>query len=286
MKIHNAIIAITQLKEEIEKQEQRALKENLKKLELKKKQELDKKKPFEFKTDKRLKEKEIKESEHPLLGKIKVVIGPNRTGSISVREGYDPEVLAENFMNSYSLKREYKDRIVNHIQQIIHRNTLQGLQKDDESPESEGGNRSMSRELKSITEESEYIKEQNFFNIPISKNKFGSVNAMQAQTIRQTYTEVENEDPNQNMMSPHFRGQPVGYPDANFGIRNNRAQPDTKSPNFASKNDNRKELSEDSDEKVEFNGFSPESSGAVHRRGSAASSFYAKPIENNKMPKR
>lgn len=44
---------ISSLKDEIEKEEQRVLKENLKKLEMKKKKEVEKIKPFELKTDKR-----------------------------------------------------------------------------------------------------------------------------------------------------------------------------------------------------------------------------------------
>jgi hypothetical protein len=112
------------LKEEIEKQEELALKENLKQAEIKKKNALDKKKPFDLMTEKRPIEKENKKIENPVIGKVKVVLGPNRTPTITVYEGISPEIMAINFMKSHSIKKEHKPKIINHIQQVIDQKML------------------------------------------------------------------------------------------------------------------------------------------------------------------
>lgn len=118
-------IAILHLKEEIDKQEEQALKENLKQAEIKKKKALDRKKPFDLMTEKRPIEKENRKFENPIIGKVKVVLGPTRTPTITVYEGVSPETMAINFMKSHSIKKEHKAKIINHIQQVIDQKMLQ-----------------------------------------------------------------------------------------------------------------------------------------------------------------
>lgn len=254
-------------------------------MEQKKKEALDKKKPFELQTDKRMKEKEEKQQEHPVLGKLKVVLGPNRKGVIVVREGDDPRTLAENFISSYAVaKKDHKESVIRGIQQILdqYANKSNEKYRPNESSSSEYENRSMSNDLKAFTEDSELIREQNYFNIPV-KAPFTSAHQQPIRPPRRVREEIENENPN-DLMSPHFRGESIehsskiDYHPGNFNYESK------KSPDF--KPSTQSEGSRTSSEKVNFVGFSPESSDKNHGRSSVANSFYVPPIENTKVAKR
>lgn len=109
---------ISQIKEEIEKEEQQVLRANLKKIEMKKKNKQENLKPFELKTGQRIIEKQIKQKEHPVIGRVTVKLGPNRSGKIIVRQGDDPTTLARNFIHSYSLKQSDFEYLVDSIKNV------------------------------------------------------------------------------------------------------------------------------------------------------------------------
>jgi len=231
-------------------------------------------------TDKRVKEKQINKSEHPILGKVKVVLGPNRTGLISVREGYDPEQLAESFMNSYSIKKDHKDKIINHIKQVINQKLMKDAKKNMSSPESEQ-NISLSNDMQSITEESpEDNSDKKYVNIPVS-HSFGQ-NNLPSRNVGYVNPPNENSNPNSYMMSPHFREQSLEtseHADHHAYVQKYSLD---KSPSFAPMDQNPRE----SREQIEFEGFSPESSGPLPRRGSVVNNFLPQPIESTKSEKR
>ncbi|CAI2378007.1 unnamed protein product [Moneuplotes crassus] len=259
--------SIQHLKEEVEKEEQRALKENLKKMELKKKQALDKKKPFDLKTEKRPQEKEILKKEHPIIGQVKVMLGPTRTGNIAVREGCDPEKVAENFMHSYSVPQKHKETIIARISQVISQKAkLDSQKKVYHAAEMEED----SNNLQSASEESEAINGNNFFNIPDQNHEFSESPNVPTRFGEINRNETENENPNTQMMSPHFRGQDLYVQQPVYQNNINYA----KTPQLQL------------DEKIEFEGFSPKSSETLSRRGSLAHHSNGKLIDSSKSKKR
>ena len=177
----------------------------MKKLEQKKKDKLDKQKPFDLNTERRNKEKEEKDIKNPVIGSIKILVNPGKDGILYIREGADPNKLATSFINSYSLKKEQKESIVLEINRIIEQYKMKQLRKINES-NNNLGNRSMLNEIKFITEGSNSTNEMNYFNIPQSKNEYIDRFKMPINYAVASSNDVENEDPNEHLMSPYFRG--------------------------------------------------------------------------------
>jgi hypothetical protein len=239
------------LKQEIELQEQKAMKENIRKYEIRKKQSLDKKKPFDLMTEKRPVEKENNKNSHPVIGNLKITLGPHRSGTIVIREGCDPDILAENFIISYSISRDHKPAIIGKITQFLDHKLLSNAKKMEHNSE-----KSYLNNLKSVTDISE--DNGNYFNIP-SNSK--------ALPLRQFIS--ENDDPNNNMMaSPHFRGQSAELSDRKKRNAYNQMQP---RPNTININD-------------EFNSSPDEENNA--KQGDAFNSFHGNLIDPSKAGKR
>ena len=269
-------LAIQHLTEEVEKEEQRLFKENLKKIELKKKQALERKKPFDLMTERRQKEKEIQKIEHPSIGNVKVQLATNRTGKIVVREGDEPELLADNFMALYSLPRIHKQTIINKINQVFARKALLESQKRDQK--SYNIEENSSRNLNSGTEESDANSGRKFFNIPSQeKISYSGTIGEPVKAVRPIVSEAENENPNQNMMSPHFRGQ------SNEQYENQMAYHNIPPQNQKYEPQNPKLQLEDPGE---FVGFSQESSESYMRRGSASQNSDGKLLYSSRNSKR
>ena len=172
---------------------------------------LDKKKPFDLNTERRNKEKEEKEIKNPVIGSLKIIVAPGKEGTLYIREGADANKLATSFINSYSLKKEQKDSIIIQINKIFEQYKQKQLKKR-EINNANFGNRSMINELKFIAEENNSIDEQNYFNISQNKNEYIERKKMPINYIASTSNDVENEDPNEHLMSPYFRGNTTDNP--------------------------------------------------------------------------
>ena len=71
-------------------------------------------------TAKRVVEKEEKKTK--IIGKLSVIVGPNRRGDIVVREGDNLQILVRSFMASYGLKRELTPTIMQSLEVLIKNN--------------------------------------------------------------------------------------------------------------------------------------------------------------------
>lgn len=227
-------------------------------------------------TERRQKEKEIQKLEHPSIGNVKVQLGTNRTGKIVVKEGDDPEFLAENFMALYSLPRIHKQTIINKINQVFTRKTLIETQK--KSQNSYSLEEDSSRNQNSGTEEPNVIQGETFFNIPKEKVNYSGTIGKPVRLVRPMEGEVENENPNQNMMSPHFRGPSV----EKYEQKQENYQNISKPNKYCQPQNPKLQL----ENPGEFIGFSPESSESFVRRGSVTHNSHGKLLNSSKNSKR
>ena len=80
----------------------------------------------------------------------------------------------------------------------------------------------MINELKFIAEENNSIDEQNYFNISQNKNEYIERKKMPINYIASTSNDAENEDPNEHLMSPYFRGNTIDNPSRMEQQKDNR----------------------------------------------------------------
>lgn len=247
------VLAVEHLRDEIERQEEKAMKENLRKMEEKKKQALDKKKPFDLMTEKRPLEKKIHKNAHPVIGNVKIRLGPHNVGTICVREGYDEDQLAENFITSYNVNVKHKDAIILKIREVMKKNEINKSSKAP-PPQTYHQAPDLSHQM-SVENISPTAPNPDYFNIPTSSTHFQNPSQLPIQfPSNPLITENSNPNSHPSLMSPHFRAH---------SSSNSKPQSHPYNDTLNIQND-----------KIEFVGFSPQTEQSMHNK-QANSSFKA-----------
>lgn len=137
-----------------------------------------------------------------------VMLGANKSGKIVVRQGDDIGELARSFANSYSLKQSDLLTIEQGIRDIVYKASLKN-KAQSESNNSEYENKSVVNDQSVLSEAHDRSNDQNYFNFSSKRNNYSNIPNGPMKANGSIVHDSENEDPNHNLMSPHFRAHSI-----------------------------------------------------------------------------